>query len=122
MYMNNTDRDNTIIEFFNLCGIPINSFNDLNNFIFERDLLLNLDTYQNAKLFIPKFKLIFSSSYLNALHDNAQLNQKWPFINFVRQILSSIGFKLVPIRKANGYSKNKLKLYKRFFKIQKLIL
>lgn len=121
MYMNNTDKDNTIIEFFNLCGIQILSFNDLNNFIFERDLLLNLDTYQKAKLFIPKFKQIFSSSYLNALHDNAQINQKWPFINFVRQILSSIGFKLVPIRKANGYSKDKQKLYKRFFKIQKLI-
>lgn len=121
MYMNNTNKDYTIIEFFNLCGIPIYSFNDLNNFIFERDLLLNLDTYQKAKLFIPKFKKLFSSSYLNALHDNAQINQKWPFINFVRQILSSIGFKLVPIRKANGYSKDKQKLYKRFFKIQKLI-
>jgi hypothetical protein len=49
-------------------------------------------------------------------------NQKWPLINIVRQILSSIGYKLVPIRKANGYSKDNQKLYKRLFKIQKLIL
>ena len=48
-------------------------------------------------------------------------NQKWPLINIVRQILNSIGFKLVPIRKANGYTKDKQKIYKRFFKISKLI-
>ena len=125
--MNNSDKNNYdkhlfIIHFLNLCGIQILSINDLDNFIFERNLLLNLDTYQKIREIIPQSKKFFSSSYLNALHHNAQHNQKWPLINIVRQFLSSIGFKLVPIRKANGYSKDKQKLYKRFFKIQKLIL
>lgn len=116
-----SNKNETIIHFFNLCGINIHSIDNLNNLSFERNLLLNLDTYQKVREIIPQFKKIFSSSYLNALHDNALLNQKWPLINIVRQILSSIGFKLVPIRKANGYSKDKKKLYKRFFIIQKLI-
>ena len=118
--MNN--KDFNILNFFKLCGINIDSINSLDNFIFERDLLLNKDTYQKVKLDIPHIKKVFSSSYLNSLHTHAQDKQKWPLINIVRQILNSIGFKLVPIRKANGYSKDKQKLYKRFFRIQKMIL
>jgi hypothetical protein len=119
---NINDKYLFIIQFLNLCGLQIYSITALDNFIFERDLLLKQDTYEKVREIIPLSKKFFSSSYLNALHDNAQQNQKWPLINIVRQFLSSIGYKLVPIRKANGYSKNKQKLYKRFFKIQKLIL
>jgi hypothetical protein len=119
---NINDKHLFIIQFLNLCGLQIYSITALDNFIFERDLLLKQDTYEKVREIIPLSKKYFSSSYLNSLHDNAKQNQKWPLINIVRQFLSSIGYKLVPIRKANGYSKNKQKLYKRFFKIQKLIL
>ena len=118
--MNN--KDFIILNFLKLCGIQIDTINSLDNFIFERDLLLNKDTYQKVKLNIPEIKNVFSSSYLNSLHKHAEDKQKWPLINIVRQILNSLGFKLVPIRKANGYTKDKQKLYKRFFKIQKLII
>ena len=117
--MDNTDI--IILEFLNICGITVIDINSLNNFIFDRDILLNTETYDKVKNKIPVIKNLFSSSYLNSLHKNAEINQKWPLINFVRQILNTTGFKLIPIRKANGYDKNKKKLYKRFFKIEKLI-
>lgn len=115
------NKDIIILDFLNICGIKVIDINSLNNFVFERDILLNSDTYHNVKLKFNDIKTLFSSSYLNSLHKNAQINQKWPLINLVRQILNSYGFKLIPIRKANGYDKHKKKLYKRFFKIQKLI-
>ena len=116
--MNNSQT--LIINVLNICGININNTESLNNFIFERDLLLNQDTYNKVREKIPDIKNVFSSSYLNSLHKHAQDKQKWPLINIVRQLLNSIGFKLIPIRKANGYTKDKIKLYKRFFIIQKL--
>ena len=117
--MNN--KDIIVLNFLNLCGIHSVSIQSLDNIIFERNILLNQDTYQKVREKIPEIKNLFSSSYLNSLHKNAMDNQKWPLINIVRQILNSIGFKLVPIRKANGYTKDKQKIYKRFFKISKLV-
>jgi len=42
-------------------------------------------------------------------------------LNLTRQILKMRGYKMQPIRKANGYSKDGTKLYKRLFKIQKMV-
>lgn len=116
--MNN--KEITVLNFLNLCGIHSVSIQSLDNIMFERNILLNQDTYEKVREKIPEIKKIFSSSYLNSLHKDAMDNQKWPLINLVRQILNSIGFNLTPIRKANGYTKDKQKIYKRFFKIQKI--
>jgi lipopolysaccharide export LptBFGC system permease protein LptF len=117
--MNN--KDFMVLDILNLCGIKAISMESINNIIFERNLLLNQQTYNIVREKIPDIKNIFSSSYFNSLHKNAQNNQKWPLINLVRQILLFYGFNMLPIRKANGYSKDKKKLYKRFFFIQKII-
>jgi hypothetical protein len=117
--MNN--KDIVILDFLNSCGINIIDLNSIENHIFERNILLNQDTYNKVRENIYTIKKFFSSSYLNSLHKNAHDNQKWPLINLVRQIFNSIGFKLIPIRKANGYTKEKKKIYKRFFKIVKMI-
>jgi hypothetical protein len=114
-------KDVMVLDFLNLCRIKVESIEALDNIIFERDLLLSQDTYNKVREIIPEFKTVFSSSYLNSLHKHADINQKWPLINLLRQILNIYNFKLVPIRKANGYSKNKTKLYKRFFKITKIV-
>lgn len=87
--MNNKD-----IIVLNFCGIHSESIQSLDNIIFERNIILNQDTYQKVRVKIPEIKNLFSSSYLNSLHKNAMDNQKWPLINIVRQILNSIGFKL----------------------------
>jgi hypothetical protein len=117
--MNN--KDFIVLDILNLCGIKAISIESIDNIMFERNLLLNNQTYNLIREKIPDIKNVFSSSYFNSLHKNAQNNQKWPLINLVRQILLFYGFKLTPIRKANGYSKDKTKLYKRFFLIQKVI-
>jgi len=61
-----------------------------------------------------------SSSRLTCLQSTAELNQKWPLLNLVRQILKSNNYKMAPIRKSNGYTKEGKKKYLRFFVIKKL--
>jgi hypothetical protein len=62
-------------------------------------------------------KKYLSSTHLTSLQKSANLNQKWPLLNLVRQILKCYKFKMKPIRKSNGYSPDGKKLYKRFFLI-----
>jgi len=54
------------------------------------------------------------------LQKNAEASQKWPLLNLVRQILKSNNYKMDPIRKSNGYTKEGKKKYLRFFVIKKL--
>ena len=56
---------------------------------------------------------------LTSLQTNAQKKQKWPLLNLVRQILKSNDYKMEPIRKSNGYTKDGKKKYLRFFLIKK---
>jgi hypothetical protein len=62
---------------------------------------------------------MFSSSMLTSLQTNAPKKQKWPLLNLVRQILKSNDYKMEPIRKSAGYTKDGKKIYKRFFLIKK---
>ena len=48
------------------------------------------------------------------------LKEKWPLLNLVRQILKSNNFKMDPIRKSNGYTKEGKKKYLRFFVIKQI--
>jgi hypothetical protein len=54
---------------------------------------------------------------MTSLQKNADIVQKWPLLNFVRQILNTYGYKMEPIRKADGYTLDGVKKYKRYFKI-----
>jgi len=99
------------IEFINLC--------DLNNIIIPRDQLLSDSKYDEIKVLLPDLKKKYSSSFMTSLQKNADKTQKWPLLNFVRQILNTYGYIMVPIRKADGYTLDGIKKYKRFFKIQK---
>jgi len=57
---------------------------------------------------------------MTSLQTNADKSQKWPLLNLTRQILSVYGFKMTPIRKSDGYTKEGIKKYKRFFIIKKI--
>jgi len=105
---------------FSLIHIHINSLDDLPGTMIPRETLLSEDSYYSIKENIDNFKKYFSSSSMTSLHMNAEERQKWPLINLLRQILKANNFAMVPIRKANGYDKNKKKLFKRFFKIEKI--
>lgn len=84
-----------------------------------REMLLSDAVYEKVKPKIPELKQNFSSSYMTSLHENAGKTQKWPLLNLVRQILSTHHYQMKPHRKSDGYTKEGVKKYKRFFLIVK---
>tara|TARA_B100000945_G_C20142353_1_gene484526 strand:+ start:230 stop:589 length:360 start_codon:yes stop_codon:yes gene_type:complete len=113
------EKEKKILEILNKCSINIENINSLGGLLIERNILLKEETYKEIQHLIPELKEFFSSSSMTSLHSNANLNQKWPLINFVRQLLKSINFKLTPIRKCDGYTKDNKKKYRRYFLIEK---
>ena len=85
--------------------------------LIPRELLLNNALYNDIKKRIPDLKKLFSSSALTSLQQNAELHQKWPLLNLVRQILNGYKYNMTPIRKSDGYTPEGIKKYKRFFQI-----
>ena len=83
-------------------------------------MLLDEKKYLDISQNIIELKKIFSSSMLTSLQTNAQKKQKWPLLNLVRQILKSNDYKMEPIRKSNGYTKDGKKKYLRFFLIKEI--
>jgi len=65
-------------------------------------------------------KKIFCSSKLTCLQETAESQQKWPLLNLVRQVLKACSYKMEPIRKSDGYTKDGKKKYKRYFVIKQL--
>lgn len=84
-----------------------------------REVFLNDEKYNKIRDKILELKYIISSSYNTCLHVNAKQKQRFPLLNLVRQILHVYGYDMVPIRKSNGYTKDGIKLYKRFFQVEK---
>lgn len=92
---------------------------DLNDLTIPREILLSDIKYDNIKKLIPELKKNLSSSFLTSLHKSAEKKQKWPLLNLIRQILCFYGYKMVPIRKSDGYTLEGIKRYKRYFQIVK---
>ena len=111
--------DNNLIQILNDIGIIIENLNDSNGLIIEREQLLSDEKYDQIKNIIPELKKKYSSSFLTCLQKNADKNQKWPLLNLVRQLLNIYNFKMTPIRKADGYTLEGIKKYKRYFQISK---
>ena len=101
-----------------LVGIIESSFNDLQDVLIPREQLLSVERYNNIKELIPELKTVFSSSCMTSLQKTAGKDQRWPLINLVRQILHVYKFRMVPIRKSDGYTPDGVKKYKRFFQIK----
>ena len=109
-----------IKDFLNKCSIVFDDFSQLDGMLIPRDLLLSNEKYEYVKDDIEKMKKLYSSGSLTALQKNAEASQKWPLLNLVRQILKSNNFKMDPIRKSNGYTKEGKKKYLRFFVIKQI--
>ena len=88
--------------------------------IIPREMLLGDSIYDKVKPRLPEFKKKFSTSYMTCLHDNAKQNQRWPMLNLVRQIFATYKYQMKPIRKSDGYTKDGVKKYKRYFMISKI--
>lgn len=74
-----------------------------NDIIVPREIFLNTDTYYIVKEKIPLLKKHFSSSFLTSLQKNANIKQRWPLLNLVRQILKKNNYIMTPLRKSDGY-------------------
>jgi hypothetical protein len=102
-----------------MAGLAFEKGDELDGILIQRELLLNNEKYKIIKNEINGLKKVLSSSSLTALHQTADTSQKWPLLNLVRQILSSYKYNMEPIRKSDGYTKDGIKKYKRFFQIKK---
>jgi hypothetical protein len=111
--------DNEIKNILHLLDINVENINELNNFLIPRETLLSDIKYNEIKKLIPELKTSFSSSFLTALQKNADIHQKWPLLNLIRQLLNVYKWKMEPIRKSDGYTLEGVKKYKRFFLIKK---
>ena len=105
-------------KILNESGINFNTEEDINGILIPREILLDFTIYEKIKDKIPDLKKIFSSSSLTSLQKNANMNQKWPLLNLVRQILHVYKYKMTPIRKSDGYTVDKKKKFRRYFLIQ----
>ena len=115
-----TDSDQVVKDFLNKCSIVFDDYSQLDGMLIPRDVLLSKEKYESIKEDIEKMKKLYSSGSLTALQKNAMENQKWPLLNLVRQILKSNNYKMDPIRKSNGYTKEGKKKYLRFFMIKEI--
>ena len=107
--------DEEVILMLKQIGLNINSSSDLNGLLIPREQLLSDNKYKEVKEMIPELKKKLSSSFMTSLQKNAEITQKWPLLNLVRQILNGFKYKLVPVRKSDGYTILGVKRYKRFF-------
>jgi len=109
---------NIVKKVFQNIDINIENFDSIE---IPRESLLDNQKYTdivNSDLII-ELKNVFSSTYMNTLHTNANTKQKTLLLNFIRQLLKNIDYKLVPIRRCNGYI-NKKKQYYRCYIITKI--
>jgi len=100
-------------------GIMINSSEYPDEILILRDSLLNNTIYKSIEPNIVELRKTLSSSSLTSLQKGADKTQKWPLLNLVRQILNVYGYKMIPIRKSDGYTPDGIKKFKRYFQLIK---
>ena len=116
-----TTRLDNLKKIFNSINISINSAIELENIEISRDILLTDKINNEYNNLIEECKIIYNSSKLTALHNNRLKKQKYPSINFLRQILKCNGYNLTPKIVSLGYYKcTGKKIVKRSYIIKKI--
>ena len=87
--------------------------------IIPRDMLLSKEKYDKLKPHILELKKIFSSKCMTSMHACAEHNQKWPFLNLVRQVLKRMNYDIEPERRCAGRDETGKKLFERYFRLHK---
>jgi len=106
-------------QILKIIGFEFDELKEIDGLIIPRETLLSDTVYEQVKTKIPELKKNYSSSFMTSLQKNADKSQKWPLLNLVRQILNVYHYKMEPIRKADGYTLEGVKKYRRFFQIKK---
>lgn len=108
-----------IIEMFNELGYIIKTEQDLFGLSIPVEKLKDPELIKKFYSIIPKVKSKYKSTSLTCLHKNGVSKQKFPAINFIRQILKCNGYLLNGYYICNGYNKqNGAKLLNRFYNIK----
>jgi len=107
--------DQTTTHLLQTIGIEVDNQLIIQEQLIPREILLSDFIYETIKQNIPDLKQHYSSSFMTSLQKNADKSQKWPLLNLTRQILNTYGYKMEPIRKADGYTLDGVKKYKRYF-------
>lgn len=115
------NKINFLLNFLNKEEIVKCQTIDVSNLIIPREILLDDKRYEDCKKYLKDCKQFFSSSSMTALQTGAETAQKWPLLNFVRQLCKSCNYKMIPKRICDGYSVDGKKKYKRIFIIEKMI-
>ena len=115
------EKNDIVKKILNLVGIVVEELNNLEGLIISRDILLDYKKYEVVKDFLINLRKHndFSSSTLTCLHTGADIKQRWPLLNLVRQILKVKNYRMVPVRKSDGKDGKGKKKYKRYFRIEK---
>lgn len=116
--------EENLLRILNLCDLSFNSLDQIENIKISRKKLINPDLYEKIKAEIinqeiKNFKKELSSSFYTCLHNDVEKKQKWPLVNFIRQVLKHYKYRMIPIRECDGYTKDGKKKFKRFYKILK---
>ena len=112
--------DACITDLLNKCGIVCEGVGNLDGMVISRELLLNMENYENVQENITLLKTLFSSSSHTSLQSSAWCKQRWPLLNLIRQILKLRGYVFQPKRLSNGYDADKKKQYRRVFIVRKV--
>lgn len=112
------DKESILI--FKNIGFVFDDESNLEGLMIPREQLISEEKYNEIKPLILNLKSHYSSSFLTCLQKTAAKSQKWPLLNLVRQILNAHNYKMEPIRKADGYTMDGVKKYRRFFHITKI--
>lgn len=115
------EKEDIVIKILNISGMVVENLNHLDGLIIGRELFLDYNKYEKVKEYFSNLKSHndFSSSTLTCLHNGADIKQRWPLLNLVRQILKVRNYRMVPIRKSDGKDNKGKKKYKRFFRVEK---
>jgi hypothetical protein len=101
-------------------ALQIESHELKDGLIIPRDMLLSKEKYDKLKPHILDLKKIFSSKCMTSMHACAEYNQKWPYLNLVRQVLKRMNYAIVPERRCAGRDETGKKLFERYFRVHKL--
>ena len=106
---------------FSILNYNIDSDEDLFNIKIEADRLKDTNLINKFYKSIPDFKKDYKSNSLTCLHKNSLNKQKFPAVNFIRQILKCNNYKFQGFYIPCGYNKQTgKKILKRYYKIVKL--
>lgn len=112
------DMEHELIAFI-CAALNIHEHELKEGLIIQRDMLIDPVKYEKLKPHIVSLKKIFSSKTMTSMHATAELTQKWPCLNLVRQVLKRMGYDIKPERKCAGRDEFGNKRFDRFFIIHK---